>query len=78
MPNIEVEVVGKYVEILPKKQLQNISGICPGDRVRIQAFPNKLVIHKILSMDEVLNLPIIARGTPEEIEKELDEEGNRL
>jgi hypothetical protein len=42
----------------------------------IEAYPNKLIVNKILSIDDVFNLPVISRGTPSEIEKELDEEAN--
>lgn len=68
-------VVGKKGEILPKKPLREISGISPGDRVLVEAYPNKLIINKVLTIDELLELPRIAKGTPEEIEAELDEEG---
>jgi bifunctional DNA-binding transcriptional regulator/antitoxin component of YhaV-PrlF toxin-antitoxin module len=68
-------IVGKKGEILPKKPLREFAGISPGDRVLVEASPNKLVINKILSVDELMELPRISRETPEEIEKQLDEEG---
>nr|MDO8109947.1 hypothetical protein [Candidatus Sigynarchaeota archaeon] len=65
--------VGKKGEILPKKPLRDVSRIEPGDHILVEASPNKLIITKILTIDELLELPRIAKGTPKEIESELDE-----
>jgi len=43
--------------------------------VIIIASPGELVIKKVYSIKELFNLPIIARGSPDEIEKEIEEEG---
>lgn len=67
-------MVGKKGEILPKKQLRDISGIKPGDDVLIEARPGELIIKKIYSIDELFDMPIISKGTAKEIEEELDEE----
>ena len=76
MINMDEVIVGKKGEILPKKKIRNIAGISPGDRVLISASSNQLIIKKILSIDEIFELPIIATGTPSKIESELEEEGN--
>lgn len=71
----EKSIVGKKGEILPKKPLRETSGIHPGDEVIIEAHPGELIIKKVYSINELLNMPIIAEGTAEEIEKEIEEEG---
>ena len=67
-------VVGKKGEILPKKPLRDIAGINPGDEVLIEAFKGELIIKKIYSIEEALNMPVIATGTPTSIEKDIEEE----
>lgn len=67
-------IIGKKGEILPKKQLREKAGFQPGDKVIIIAYPGELVIKKVYSIKELFNLPIIARGSAEEIEKEIEEE----
>lgn len=69
--------MGTKGEILPKKQLRQLSGIHPGDRILIEARKGEIFIRKILSIKEVFELPEISSGTPEEIEKELEEEGRK-
>ena len=66
--------VGKKGEILPKKPLREFSGINPGDYILIEAQPGRLIINKIYSVDELLEMPIISEGTAESIEKEITEE----
>ncbi|MHA2031624.1 MAG: AbrB/MazE/SpoVT family DNA-binding domain-containing protein [Candidatus Kariarchaeaceae archaeon] len=66
--------VGKRGEILPKQPLREIANINPGDRVLIEATPGEFKIRKIYTMDEAFDLPIIATGTIEEIEREIDQE----
>jgi bifunctional DNA-binding transcriptional regulator/antitoxin component of YhaV-PrlF toxin-antitoxin module len=67
-------VVGKKGEILPKKALREASGIKPGDEVLIEAHQGELIIKKIYSVEEALAMPTIATGTPETIEREIEEE----
>ncbi|MBD3229208.1 MAG: hypothetical protein GF329_13580 [Candidatus Lokiarchaeota archaeon] len=67
-------VVGKKGEILPKKPLRDFSGIKPGDKVLIEAFKGELIIKKIYSIEEALSMPIIAEGTPESVEKDIEKE----
>ena len=69
--------VGKKGEILPKKLLRDVSGIKPGDQVLIEAHQGELIIKKIYSVEEALTMPIIATGTPESIEKDIEEERER-
>ncbi|MHA2365785.1 MAG: AbrB/MazE/SpoVT family DNA-binding domain-containing protein [Candidatus Hodarchaeales archaeon] len=69
-------IVGKKGEILPKKGLREVAKINPGDRVYMEAREGELLIRKIYSVEEALSLPIISKGTAEEIEKELEEEGS--
>lgn len=71
----EETTVGKRGEILPKKALRKIAGLRPGDKVLVEAKVNQIVIHKILSVDEALAMPVITRGTPAQLEAELDAEG---
>ncbi len=66
--------IGKKGEILPKKPLREIAGFYPGDQVIIEAQPGKLIINKIYSVEELLEMPIISEGTPDEIEKEIEKE----
>ena len=70
-------IVGKKGEILPKKHLRVISGISPGDKVLIEAYPGELIVKKIFSVEELLEMPIIAEGTVDEIEKEIEEESKK-
>lgn len=73
----DVIIVGKKGEILPKKNLREIAGISPGDRVVIKASPGTLIIDKIYSAKELLAMPIIASGTAEELENEINEEAKK-
>ena len=73
--NIDKKVkVGKKGEILPKKPLREISGINPGDNVLIEAHPGQLIINKIYSVEELLEMPIISEGTAQSVEKEIEED----
>ncbi len=67
-------IVGKKGEILPKKPLRDIAGIKPGDEVLIEAHQGEFIIKKIYSVEEALAMPIIATGTPESIEKDIEAE----
>jgi bifunctional DNA-binding transcriptional regulator/antitoxin component of YhaV-PrlF toxin-antitoxin module len=67
-------IVGKKGEILPKKPLRDAADIKPGDEVIIEAHKGELIIKKIYSVEEALAMPIIAMGTPEDIEKDIDKE----
>lgn len=67
-------IVGKKGEILPKKPLRDASGIKPGDEILIEAHQGKLIIKKIYSIDEALAMPIIAAGTPDNIERDIEKE----
>ncbi len=49
---------------LPKKALREVSGISPGDKVLIEARKGELLIKKVYSVEEAMNLPTIAEGTP--------------
>ena len=69
--------VGKKGEILPKKPLRELSGINPGDDILIEAYPGELIIKKIYSMEELLEMPIISEGTAESVEKDIEEEVKR-
>jgi len=70
----EKSKVGKKGEILPKKPLREYSGIKPGDDVLIEAQPGRLIINKIFSVEELLEMPIISQGTAESVERDIDEE----
>ena len=70
------QLLVKREKLFQKKKIRNIVGISPGDRVLISASSNQLIIKKILSIDEIFELPIMAAGTPSIIESELEEEGN--
>ena len=67
-------IVGKKGEILPKKPLRDMAGINPGDQVLIEAFKGELIIKKIYSIEEALSMPVIDTGTPNNIEKDIEEE----
>ncbi len=78
-PSINMKIdensrVGKKGEILAKKPLREFSGINPGDNILIEAQPGRLIINKIYSVDELLEMPIISEGTAESVEKEIEEE----
>lgn len=64
-------IIGKKGEILPKKNLREVSGMNPGDKVMIEAYPNKMVIRKVLTMEEVFNLPILAKVKIDNFKKEI-------
>ena len=74
MSSVEKVKVGSKGEILPKKKMREISNIKPGDEVMIEAMPGELRIRKVLTIEEALSLPIISKGTPNQIEKEIIEE----
>lgn len=74
MPIDENSRVGKKGEILPKKSLREFSDIKPGDNILIEAQPGRLIINKIFSVEELLEMPIISQGTAESVEKEIEEE----
>ena len=46
----------------------------PQDKVLIEAQPGRLIINKIYSVEELLEMPIISRGTAESVEKDIEEE----
>jgi len=69
--------VGSKGEILPKKPLRELAGISPGDVVEIEAEPGKLTIRKILTIEEVFDLPPIASRDPEEWDIRLLDEKKR-
>ncbi len=77
MTLIDETVVGKRGEILMKKNVRSTAGIQPGDKIYIEASDGQILIRKVYSIDEIFSRPPIATGTPESIEKELDEEGQR-
>jgi bifunctional DNA-binding transcriptional regulator/antitoxin component of YhaV-PrlF toxin-antitoxin module len=77
MTTQDKSIVGKKGEILPKKPLREISGIKAGDEILIEAYPGKLIVKKIYSVEDLLEMPIIAQGTVEEIEREIEEEGKQ-
>ena len=66
--------VGKKGEILPKKPLREISGINPGDNVLIKANPGELIIRKIYSIEELLEMPIISSGTAKSVKEDIRKE----
>ncbi len=74
MTSQDKTIVGKKGEILPKKPLRDASGIKPGDEVLIEAHQGELIIKKIYSVEEALAMPTIATGTPESIERDIEEE----
>ncbi len=77
MSETDQTIMGKKGEILPKRQLREISGIHPGDRIFIQAKSGELIITKILSVEEALALPTIARHSATEIEEIINIESNK-
>ena len=76
MINMDEAIVGKKGEIIPKKKIRNIVGISPGDRVLVCASSNQLSPLAGVSRRAWVRFPLIATGTPSEIESELEEEGN--
>ncbi len=40
----------------------------------IEAHPGQLIISKIYSVEELLEMPIISEGTAQSVEKEIEEE----
>ncbi|MBD3341484.1 MAG: hypothetical protein GF353_20440 [Candidatus Lokiarchaeota archaeon] len=72
----DLSKVGKKGEILPKKPLRDFSGIKPGDNIIIEALPGRLIINKIYSVQELLEMPVISEGTAKSIEDEIEREAN--
>ena len=66
--------MGNRGEIIAKKSLREISGIKPGDNVLIEAVPGEIIIRKIYTVNELLEMPIIAEGTAESMEKDINNE----
>ena len=54
-----------------------MAGINPGDEVFIEAHPGEFIIRKIYSVEEALSMPKISKGTPESLEKDIQEEIKR-
>ncbi|MHA2271981.1 MAG: AbrB/MazE/SpoVT family DNA-binding domain-containing protein [Candidatus Hodarchaeales archaeon] len=73
MSDTEKAIVGKKGEIYTRKRLRDLAGIEPGDEILIEASPGELRIRKILSLQELLELPKISSGTVEEIERDIEE-----
>ena len=78
MTTEQESLMGKKGEILPKKPIRDVADIKPGDKILIRAYKGELIIKKIYSIDDALEMPVIASGTPESIEKELEEEGKLI
>jgi bifunctional DNA-binding transcriptional regulator/antitoxin component of YhaV-PrlF toxin-antitoxin module len=72
---VEQSSMGNKGEILPKKAQRELAGIRPGDKILIEAREGEIIVRKVLSFRELMNLPKISSGTPESIERELEEEG---
>ena len=68
--------VGKKGEILPKKLLREVSGINPGDEILIMAYPGELIVKKVYTIEELLEMPTIAKGTPKSLENDIIKELN--
>lgn len=66
--------MGKKGEILPKRVLREIANIKPGDKIMIEASPGELRIRKILTVDEIFELEKISRDTPEDMDRQVEEE----
>ena len=77
MTTQDKSIVGKKGEILPKKHLRIISGISPGDEILIEAYPGEIIVKKIYSVKELLEMPIIAERTVDGIEIEIEEESKK-
>lgn len=75
MTLVDETKIGAHGEILPKKQLRDALGFHPGDRVWLEVRGNELRVRKVLSIEEIFHQPPLARVTPEEVERELEEEG---
>lgn len=72
LADAEKTVVGKKGEIYTRKRLRELAGINPGDEILIEASPGELRIRKVLSLQELLELPRISSGTVEEIERDIE------
>jgi bifunctional DNA-binding transcriptional regulator/antitoxin component of YhaV-PrlF toxin-antitoxin module len=70
----EESTVGKKGEILPKKGIREYLNLNPGDHVIIEATPTEMVIKKIYSIEELLKMPRIGKGTPAEHKRLIREE----
>lgn len=73
MSDTEKAIVGKRGEIYTRKRLRDLAGIEPGDEILIEASPGELRIRKILSLQELLDLPRISSGKVEDIERDIEE-----
>ncbi len=62
---------------MPKNAPREVSGISPGDKVLIEARKGELILKKVYSVEEATGLPTITEDTPEDIERDLEEEGRR-
>ncbi len=69
--------VGSHGEILPRKQLRDALNLHPGDSVWIEVRGNELRVRKILSIEEIFKQTPVAYVSPEEVERELEEEGQK-
>ncbi|GAB4331212.1 MAG: hypothetical protein Kow0069_38840 [Promethearchaeota archaeon] len=73
----EEAVVGKKGEILPKKRIRDLMNLRPGDRVLLEATGDRLVVRKVYSVRELLGMPAIEGGTPDEHKEIIREEAER-
>lgn len=74
MSIIEETTVGKKGEILPRKIIRDKLNINPGDKLIIEATATEMIIKKVYTIEELLNMPIIAKGTPAEHKKQIRNE----
>lgn len=67
--------VGIHGEILLNKVLRLAAGIQPGDTVQLEARKGQLIVRKVFSISEILARKPAAKISPDNLERELEEEG---
>ena len=68
-------IIGTRGEILPKKKLRQVAGFKPGDHVVLEARKGQIIVRKVFSPAEIVARRPIGRITSDELERELDKEG---
>ena len=69
--------MGDKGEILFKKKIRETTGIYPGDHILVTAQRGEILIKKVYSVEELLEMPIIDTGTAQKHEQDIEAEVDR-
>lgn len=62
--------VGSKGELYPSKKIRETLGLYPNSRIRYFLSPRGyLIVEKVISVEDLLKAPVLAKVSPEEIEQ---------